>query len=69
VTHKVVEAIGFRTLCLSENEMADRAHFLKVYETLAKRDREDALMLQSTKDTMLRIQNGGVEPEQMRRIQ
>jgi hypothetical protein len=69
VTRKVVEAIGFRTLCLSEDEMADRAHFLKVYDILAKREREDALMLQSTKDTMLRIQNGGAEPEQMRRIQ
>lgn len=67
VTRKVVDSIGFRTLCLSEDEMADRAHFLKVYEVLAKREREDALMLQSTKDTMARLQNGG--QDQMRRIQ
>lgn len=55
VTRKVVESIGFMTLCMSENEMADRAHFLKVYDVLAKRDREDALMLQSTKDVMQRL--------------
>lgn len=49
VTWKVVEAVGFRTLCLSENEMADRAHFLKVYDVLAKRERDDALLLPSTR--------------------
>ena len=54
-TKKVVKSIGFRTLCMSENEMADRAHFLKVYEVLAKRDREESLMLQSTKDVMQRL--------------
>jgi hypothetical protein len=48
-TRKVVEAIGFKTLCMSENEMADRAHFLKVYDTLEKRQREDALMLPDTR--------------------
>jgi hypothetical protein len=55
VTKKVVKSIGFVTLCMSENEMADRAHFLKVYEVLAKREREEALMLQSTKEVMLRL--------------
>lgn len=65
VTRKVVEAIGFRNLCLSENEMADRAHFLKVYEVMAKRERDDSLMLQSTKDTMFRIQNEGNELRQI----
>ena len=55
VTHKVVDAIGFKTLCISENEMADRAHFLKVYDTLAAREREDALMLPSTRMAMERI--------------
>lgn len=56
ITRKVVEAIGFKTLCISENEMADRAHFLKVYDNLAERERKDSLMLQSTKESMKRIQ-------------
>ncbi len=45
LTRKVIDSIGYRELCLSENEVADRAHFLKVYETMAKRDKEDSLML------------------------
>lgn len=68
LTRKVTESIGYMTLCRSENEMADRAHFLKVYETLAKRDRDDSLMLQSTKDTMYRIQNGETGTDGIRRI-
>lgn len=32
-----VEAMGWKSLCESENEVADRAHFFKVYETCAKR--------------------------------
>lgn len=69
-TKKVVESIGFRTLCLSENEMADRAHFLKVYDMVEKREREDALLLPEIKNAMHRIQNssayliGGYEEDQ-----
>ena len=56
-TKRVVESIGFRTLCLSENEMADRAHFLKVYDTVEKREREDALLLPEIRSAMTTIQN------------
>jgi len=57
VTRKVVEYIGFKTLCLSEEEMADRAHFLKVYDTVARREREDALLLPQIRDMMPKLQN------------
>lgn len=60
VTKTVVRSMGFRDLCLSENDMADRAHFLKVYDTLAARERENALMLPSTREVMRHIQNGTV---------
>ena len=56
VAQKVVEAIGFRTLCMSENEMADRAHFLKVYDVMAYRERQDALLPDSTRAIMNRLQ-------------
>lgn len=49
LTRKVVEAIGFRTLCMSENEMADRAHFLKVYDQLVNRERKAMLMFDQTR--------------------
>lgn len=40
LTKKVVELMGYRELCQSENEMADRAHFLKVYDSLVAREKE-----------------------------
>jgi hypothetical protein len=67
VTHKVIDSIGFKTLCMSENEMADRAHFLKVYDVLAAREREAALTLPSTRIAMERI-HGVDGQEHIRRI-
>lgn len=40
ITKKAVEYIGFRDLCISENVMADRAHFLKTYDSLSERESE-----------------------------
>lgn len=42
VTADVVRGIGWRTLCESENEMADRAHFAKAYDAAAARALEAA---------------------------
>jgi hypothetical protein len=42
---KAVDCIGWRELCLSENQIADRAHFSKIYEQLINRQREDAKWL------------------------
>ena len=42
ITTKVVEQLGWRYLCLSENPMADRSHFVKAYQTLAERERISA---------------------------
>jgi len=41
---RVVKQMGWRDLCLSENQMADRAHFLKIYEAMQKRAREERLL-------------------------
>jgi len=35
---KAVNCIGWRHLCLSENIEIQRAHFLKIYESLSKRE-------------------------------
>lgn len=37
VVASVVKGMGWRELCLSENQMADRAHFMKLYEQQADR--------------------------------
>ncbi|QEK12607.1 hypothetical protein FQB35_10595 [Crassaminicella thermophila] len=42
--YQAVQAMGFRELCVSENLMADRAHFLKMYEQYMKRE-SDKVML------------------------
>jgi hypothetical protein len=48
--HRAVEAMGgWKQLGLSENPMADRAHFLKVYDVLLERKRADVRMLPQVK--------------------
>ena len=49
IIDKAVQALGWRELCLSENTMADRAHFFKIYENYRKRGVEDSLQLPEIK--------------------
>ncbi len=42
-TRNVVKALGFKNLCISENQMADRAHFLKMFESMSSRERDFAI--------------------------
>ena len=42
ITTKVVEQLGWRYLCLSENPVADRSHFVQAYQALAERERISA---------------------------
>lgn len=42
---KAVDCIGWQTLCMSENQVADRAHFAKVYEGLLRQAENDRRML------------------------
>ena len=56
LTQKVVKLLGFRNLCMSENEMADRAHFTKAYDTLVLRDRTEALMPAAGREVMKTLQ-------------
>lgn len=42
--YKAMKTIGYRELCLSENRMADRAHFLKIYEQYSKREYDKAMI-------------------------
>ena len=44
ITRQVVERMGFRNLCMSENVAADRANFRMIYEQLAERKRNDQKM-------------------------
>jgi hypothetical protein len=41
ITERLVQSLGWRTLCLSENGIADRARFLDAYDQLAARDQHE----------------------------
>lgn len=41
LVRETVRRLGYRELCLSENQVADRANFRQVYEILTKRQTED----------------------------
>jgi hypothetical protein len=43
VTARCVAALGWQTLCLSENETADRARFIDLYDRLATQEHREAL--------------------------
>lgn len=45
LTARVVDSLGWKYLCQSEDQMADRAHFLKMYEELRQRaERQERLL-------------------------
>lgn len=43
-TREVVNSIGFKEICKSENLYIERAHFIKMYEMLLKREEENNLL-------------------------
>ena len=53
---RAVQIIGWRALCLSENEMADRAHFFRVYQAVAEREKHNALMLPEVRAVAARLE-------------
>lgn len=61
---KAVQIIGLRTICTSEAIGVERAHFLKVYETLAVRKSQNAIMqglglIVSSSDDKLKLEVQG----------
>lgn len=43
VTARCIAALGWQTVCLSENETADRARFIELYDRLAAQGHREAL--------------------------
>ena len=56
-TRKAAQYIGWRELCLAplEQEMANRAHFMKMFETIAARAKERQLIPKSIQDEIAKI--------------
>ena len=50
---RAVEGLGgWRALCVSENPVADRAHFLKIYDRLLQDGQEDAALLPEVRELL-----------------
>ncbi len=47
---QAVNCIGWSQLCRSENEVADRAHFVKVFEQLKERKQRDLMLLPAARE-------------------
>jgi hypothetical protein len=54
-TRLTVQRMGWRELCMSENGMADRAHFLRIYESMEKRTKEENQLPASLKESIAMI--------------
>lgn len=55
ITRKVVKYIGWREICLSENLGVIRGQFLRMYETVATREKQDRLLPESFKRDIKQI--------------
>ena len=61
VTRQVVKQLGWRNLCMSENEAADRANFRMIYERLVERKRQDAQLPETLRNLIGQMQIGMIE--------
>jgi len=56
---RAVDVMGYRNLCESDNAVADRAHFFRVYEGLLGRAEEEIRMLPSVREFSNQYQSLG----------
>lgn len=59
-----VKAMGWRNLCISEDGMADRAHFLKIYETYRNRTLQEQLQIPEVKKLVGAMQERLLEEQE-----
>ena len=57
MTRQIVKRLGYRDLCLSENQMQDRANFRQIYEQVTGNEYEKAALPQSLQDKIAQIGN------------
>lgn len=63
ITQRTVDAMDWQALCSSENAIADRAHFLKLYDQMIERSKQDSKLLPSAR--AMRDELNGREPKQL----
>jgi hypothetical protein len=55
ITATVVNQLGWRNLCMSECQAADRKNFIDSWNTIANREKQGAAMLPQVRDMILEI--------------
>lgn len=56
LTRRVVGRVGFKRICMSTNEVAERANFRNCYEQIAEREQERQYLALPLQETINRIQ-------------
>lgn len=64
MTAAAVRRMGFRNLCMSENQVADRAHFQRIYENLVQQEKRQAQLPESVKEKRNRLIEAYAQPVQ-----
>ena len=60
-TRQAVKRMGFKNLCTSENQAADRANFRMIYEQISQRKKTDMQIPQSVKNAISAVQGNLIE--------
>lgn len=58
IIERIVFAMDWQALCSSENTIADRAHFMKMYEQMVEREKSETKLLPGTVAMREQITNG-----------
>ena len=61
ITRQAVRQIGWKNLCMSEHEAADRANFRMIFERQAERKRQDAQLPQALRQLISETRIGMIE--------
>ena len=61
LTRKVVQNLGYRELCISENPMQDRANFRMVFETYQKREEQNRQIATPLLEVISNLQLKGID--------
>ncbi len=65
ITRKCVESIGYMELCMSENIMADRAHYQRIFEVYSKREQTNQRIAAPLLDAISRLQLNGMDGQRL----
>ena len=66
LTARTVRSMGWRNLCMSDNPVADRAHFQRIYEGLEKQQKENMALPEALRLGIAQTQKEYIEHESTR---